>query len=72
MANENQLFTVPPVATQEAVALALLQAVMRAEHKELNNGFADSADRKYILSTYAECLRAVKNPGSIPLVSTPP
>jgi hypothetical protein len=59
------IFTAPPnVATPESVALALLQAVMKVEGKNLTKGFDDSADRKYLLDTYAECLRAVQNPRS--------
>jgi len=40
--------------SDEAIALALLQMILRAEGKE------DSADRRWILSTYRQCLGAVK------------
>lgn len=39
--------------SEAAVALALLQLVMKAEDKE------DGADREYILSTYSQCLAVV-------------
>lgn len=58
---ENEMFTVPPVSTPEAVALALLQAVIRIEGKKLTKGFGESADRKWLLDTYAECLTATKD-----------
>jgi hypothetical protein len=61
---DDQSFIVPSVATPEAVALALVQAVMRVEGKRFGKGYDDSPDRKYILDTYAECLVAVRNPES--------
>lgn len=60
---EEQIFTVPNVATPEAVALALTNAVARLEGKIFVKGAPASADRKWLLDTYAECLAAVKNPG---------
>lgn len=50
----------------EHVALQLFHEVAWAEKKELYRGAGgpDRPDRAYILDTYAECLRAVKNPHS--------
>lgn len=39
--------------SEAAVALALLQLVMKAEDKE------EGADREYILTTYSQCLAVV-------------
>ncbi len=43
----------------EQIALRLMNQVMIAEKKK-----SDVTTRKYLLDTYAECLRAVKNPTS--------
>jgi hypothetical protein len=40
--------------SDEAIALALLQMILRGEGKE------DGADRRWILSTYRQCLSAVR------------
>jgi hypothetical protein len=45
------------IVTPEAVALRLFEIIAKHEGKS-NAG----ADRKWILDTYAECLRVVKNP----------
>jgi hypothetical protein len=47
----------------EHVARQLLHEVMTAERKTTGKGGADGwtqADRKYLLDTYAECLRATR------------
>lgn len=46
-------------ATPEYVAYRLLRDIMKAENKSLLPG---SADKKYVLDTYAEALAAVRNP----------
>lgn len=45
--------------SEEAVALALLQMVARAEGKMDATGELKGADRKWILDAYVECLGAV-------------
>jgi hypothetical protein len=62
MLDERQLLTVPTVSTPEAVALALFQAIVRAEGKSFDPERQGSADRKWILDTYAECLNTIQNP----------
>jgi hypothetical protein len=51
--------------SEQAVAFALLEMVMLAETKQadarLSEGM-ESADREYILDTYAECLHVAKDP----------
>lgn len=42
----------------EAVALALLHEVSRAEGKHFSNKIGD--DRKWLLDTYVECLKAAR------------
>jgi hypothetical protein len=42
--------------TPEAVALRLFEIIAANERKT-------GADRKWVLDTYAECIRAVRNPG---------
>jgi hypothetical protein len=59
---EDTMFMVPTVSSPEAVALALLQSIMRVEGRRIANGAVNAADRKYLLDAYAECLTAVKNP----------
>lgn len=45
----------------EQVAYKLLQDVMNAENRApYKNDKRELADRKYLLDTYSECLRAVK------------
>ena len=43
----------------EAVALALLRLVAKAEGKLDKDGDLEGVDRAWILDTYAECLQAV-------------
>lgn len=52
--------------TPEGVAYKLLELVAVAEGKKLQSG-APSADRDWILSTYAQCLQAVTRPFDGPL-----
>lgn len=48
----------------EHVAYKLLQDVMNAENRATyKHDKRELADRKYILDTYAECLKAVRSPG---------
>jgi hypothetical protein len=49
----------------EAVALRLFEIIAANERKILSNSTAAdaNADRKWVLDTYAECLRVVRNPG---------
>lgn len=47
--------------TPYEIAFRLLEAVSFCEGKSIKAG-ATQADRKYVLDTYAECLRAVKDP----------
>ena len=68
---EDQMFSVPIISTPEAVALALTQAVIRSEGMKIGKGYSDSADRKYILDAYAECLEAVRNPAARPKSALP-
>lgn len=53
----------------EQVAYKLLELIMQAEkmvtHHSLANG-NKTADRDYILNTYAEALRAVRSPSNRP------
>jgi hypothetical protein len=47
--------------TPEAVALSLLHLVARIEGKSLDKAVdGQAADRKWLLDTYADCLRATK------------
>lgn len=48
----------------EEVALKLLRMIADVEKKRLFHSNEPMADRKYILDTYAECLKAVRNPTS--------
>lgn len=48
----------------EHVALELLRVIQAVEGKGISHGYSDSADRKWILDTYAECLLAVRNPSA--------
>jgi hypothetical protein len=52
----------------EEVALKLLTFVARAEGRPLPgvSGSSSTADRRYILDTYAECLEAVKGHRVLP------
>lgn len=56
----NELAKIPTEganATPEGAALVLLQAIASVEGKEFDRG---KTDRKWILSTYAECLRVTR------------
>jgi hypothetical protein len=46
----------------EAIALELLRTIASNENKSLSSSMsgAASADRQWLLDTYAECLKAVK------------
>ncbi len=46
----------------EYVAFLLLRTLADIESKELNRGYPNTADRNWILDTYAECLDVVRNP----------
>ena len=51
--------------TPEGVALELLSKIAGSENKAFNKNPGDehtTADRKWILDTYAECLQAVQTP----------
>ena len=70
---ETQVLTVPPGSTPEAVALVLLNAILRAEDKHLLPAARvtcpeHSAGKKWILDTYRECLAAAK--GEVAAVGT--
>ncbi len=64
MANEFQQVSIPPTGTPEAVALSLLNLIIRTEGKVFDNGrsIGDGAnvDRKWVLETYVQCLEAAK------------
>lgn len=49
----------------EKIAYELLEAIASNEGKTLSGGMAGkaSAERKWVLDTYAECLLTVRNPG---------
>lgn len=47
----------------EHVAFQLLNTIASIEGIKLYGGDSKSADRKWVLDTYAECLNAVRNPG---------
>jgi len=49
----------------EQVAYKLMERIAHAEGKPLYSGTA-SYDRNWVLTTYAECLRTVKDPYSYP------
>lgn len=49
----------------EAVAYALLLGIALSENKTAVGGVIPSADKKWLLRTYAHCLEAVRNSGSI-------
>ena len=51
--------------TPEQVALSLFQLIANVEQRAMHSGATGgwrSADRQWILSTYAECLRTVQEP----------
>ncbi|WP_316187683.1 MULTISPECIES: hypothetical protein [unclassified Bradyrhizobium] len=48
--------------TKEQVAYKLLELIGKAEKKQLNG--ASTADRAWILKTYALCLLSVRDPGN--------
>ena len=50
----------------EAVAFRLFEIIAASEGKALSHSMAGNAnaERKWVLDTYAECLRAVTNPVS--------
>jgi hypothetical protein len=62
---ENAMADAPTVQlgenSPEQVAFKLLTIIAASEKKAINTGGA-TADRKWLLDTYAECLLAVKNP----------
>ena len=54
----------------EYVAFLLLRTIADIESKELRKGYPNTAERNWILDTYAECLDVVKNPaGRINLIA---
>ncbi|VTZ21465.1 conserved hypothetical protein [Methylocella tundrae] len=61
---ESQIIHIPSDASQEAVALTLLQLIVCAEGKKFDAYFGNGVlvDRKWLLDTYAECLSVIKNP----------
>ncbi len=61
---ESQIIHIPPDASQEAVALTLLQLIVCAEGKRFDSfcGTGALVDKQWILDTYAECLLVTKNP----------
>ncbi len=66
MTSETPVIHVGENSPEEA-ALKLLRYVASVERKTLHTTTPGSgempADRKWILDTYAECLKAVRNPG---------
>jgi hypothetical protein len=46
----------------EYVAYLLFQILADIESKELRRGYPNTADRNWVLDTYAECLDTVRNP----------
>lgn len=46
----------------EHVAYLLFQILAHVESKELQRGYPNTADRNWVLDTYAECLDTVRNP----------
>lgn len=46
----------------EYVAYLLFQILADVESKELRRGYPNTADRNWVLDTYAECLDVVRNP----------
>ncbi len=49
--------------TPEHIAYVLLMAIAKGEGKPLSGGSAGTMpDRKWLLDTFAECMRAVKDP----------
>ena len=46
----------------EYVAYLLFKTVADVESKELRRGYPNTADRNWMLDTFAECLDVVKNP----------
>lgn len=59
----------PTGATPEIVALALLERIARSEGRHFDvkpEAGATTADRRWILDTYAECLEAVTGGGRGP------
>jgi len=56
--------TVTPGRSEADIALTLLQIIADAEKKVLHTAGTKTtnADRKWILDTYAECLRTIRNP----------
>lgn len=54
----------------EAVALVLLSFIADAEGMVYSPSADKSASRKWILDTYAECLKVVKNPSGPMKIST--
>lgn len=47
-------------ASPESVAYQLMTIVIALEKKEMEGGYPQSADRKWLLDTFAECLGAAK------------
>jgi hypothetical protein len=58
----------------EEVAYKLLVTIASNEKKTLSDRTSGSAtaDRKWLLDTYAECLSTVRTPGSRPFTAAPP
>ena len=46
----------------EYVAYLLFQVLADIESKELRRGYPNTADRNWVLDTFAECLDVVRNP----------
>lgn len=46
----------------EYVAFMLFKILADIESKELRRGYPNTADRNWVLDTYAECLDVVRNP----------
>ena len=55
---------IPRSPSQEEIAYKLLYLVAWGEDKDLDAW--GKCDRKWILDTYAECLRTVQNPAARP------
>jgi hypothetical protein len=46
----------------EYIAYLLFQILADVESRELHRGYPNTADRNWVLDTYAECLDTVKSP----------
>lgn len=47
-------------ASPESVAFQLMTILIDLEEKEMAPGFPNSADRKWLLDAFAECMEAVQ------------